>query len=382
MGLLMRTLSCILPLGLLVVSGCSGLRLQLPPAAVMPEERLATRNNVSPTPLPPPLAKVWEADIAAGVGSDGPVVVDTVVFVGTMRGELLAFGLRSGRQIGKTNAGPAIHGRPIVDRNLVIIPLAGELESLVAYDVTQSTIRWRATLGDILVTPLLLNGRVYAGSATGNFACLDRVSGVVLWTFRLADNHTLKGIRSAPAGLDTIVIFGADDAHIYALHAPSGRLLWRCSTDAPVHAPVTLAGSTAYTASLKGTVYALDARTGSTRWSFPAGSPVYGALVVTENSVLIGTTEGKVTAVDLLSGIRGWEQDLHDPISAGGLATGPYVYFGTLKRTLVALDAASGEVVWSTQMSGRIKTAPVAAQDRILVVTDDRVMHAMRREEP
>jgi outer membrane protein assembly factor BamB len=379
----MRNRSCILTLALVlvIVPGCSGLRLQLPPAAAMPEEIGAARNNVATDPLPPPLARVWEADIAEGVGNDGPAVMDTVVFVGTMRGELLAFGLQSGRQIGKFNAGSAIHGRPIVDRNLIIIPLAGSSESLMAYDVMESTVRWRATFGDVLVTPLLLNGRVFAGSATGNFVCLDRVSGVVLWTFRLPDNHTLKGIRSAPAGMDSIVIFGSDDTHIYALHARTGEVRWRFSADAPVHAPVTLAGGTAYTASLKGTVYALDVRTGAPLWSFAAGSPVYAALLVAEGSVLVGTTEGRVSALEPGSGTRLWEQDLRDPISAGGLATGRFVYYGTLRRTLVALDARNGEVLWTTQMSGRIKTTPIAARERLLVVTDDRIMYAMRREE-
>jgi outer membrane protein assembly factor BamB len=364
------------------IAGCGGLRLSTPlhvhEGDFFMYGRSRERVNRLPVLITPPLTLEWTQDVTAGFGDGSPVLVDSVLFVGNLRGELYALNGRTGTRIGWVGLGNAIQGSPLIDGNLAIVALSGTREALVAYDLLEGKVRWKQALGDMQVSPLLINTQVYTANTSGTFFCVDRATGEMRWTFELPDNATLKGIRSTPAGTDSGVVFGADDGAVYHLDAVTGKLRWRIACDAGIQAPVVIFRKTAYVTTLRGTIMAMDIASGTLRWVNETGHPVFGPLVVDSLRAVVGTTGGQVLALNSSSGKLLWSCDLQSPVNSGLLGSDSVVYVGTLKKELVALRAVDGTVLWRDAVPGRIKTTPVAGIRRIFVATDERLILSYR----
>jgi outer membrane protein assembly factor BamB len=258
----------------------------------------------------------------------------------------------------------------------VIVPIAGSAESLVAYDIVRGKIIWRAALGDIHASPLLLLGRVFVGNATGRFSAVDRSTGEELWHFDLPGNSTLKGIRSSAAGVAPSIVFGADDGTVYALDAITGRLKWKFNAIGAIQAAPSIADSTVFAGTLLGNMYALRLSDGTLLWSDSAEGAIYAPPLIHSGHCVFGTTAGIVAANDMATGARIWTCDVRSPVSAGLLGTKSMLYAGTLRKELIAIDPREGAVVWRDTVSARIKTVLIAGGNSLFVATDDRLIQA------
>ncbi len=365
-----------------VLAGCGGLRLPYPlrdqEADIRTFNGNTLRNNDRQPISDPPLFLEWEQNLTAGFGEGAPLLVDSVLFLGNLRGELYAFDARTGKRYGWVGLGGAIHGAPVIDGNLAIVPLVGSRESLVAYDLLEGKTRWRQMLGDIHVSPLLLESRIFIANTAGTFYCVSREDGGELWRFDLPDNTTMKGIRSSPAGFDQSVLFGADDGFLYHLVASSGTLRWRFDAGAAVYAPAVIHQGDLFVGTLEGKILAIAMTTGTALWSYDAGGSIYGSALVDSALVIVGTTAGRVVAINRATGLLVWETDVRAPINSGIVGSGQYVYAGTLRKDLLALQRKTGEVVWRGTTGGRIKTTPIIGVGRIFVAGDNRILQAFR----
>src|SRR5712692_8349052 len=91
-----------------------------------------------------PLVQLWEYDAGAGFGNTPVVVTDSLIFVGTLQGELHVIHLRTGKRVGAVDLGSAIVGTPIVRGELVYVALTHDEESLVAFNLQHGAPEWRA----------------------------------------------------------------------------------------------------------------------------------------------------------------------------------------------------------------------------------------------
>ena len=364
------------------IAGCESLRLSGPlrvrEGDFFMYGRSKERVNRLPVLIAPPLTLEWTQDLTAGIGDGSPVLVDSLLFIGNLRGELYALNGRTGKRVGWVALGNAIQGTPLVDGNLAIVALAGSRETLVAYDLLEGKVRWKQILGDMQVSPLLIGTQVYTANTSGTFFCVERTTGEVRWMFQIPDNTRLKGIRSTPAGTDSGVVFGADDGAVYHLDAATGKLRWRIAGDAAIQAPVVIFRQTAYVTTLRGTIMAIDIASGALRWLRGTGHPVFGPLLVDSLRAVVGTTGGLVLALNTSSGELLWSCDLQSPVNSGLLGSDTLLYVGTLKKELVALRALDGTVLWRGALPGRVKTTPVAGIHRIFVATDERLILSFR----
>jgi outer membrane protein assembly factor BamB len=367
-----------------LLPGCSGLRLPYPlrsdDSDVSTFAGNSARNNNAATSPSPPLTLHWEQGITAGVGEGGPLLVDSILIVGNLRGELYAFDVRTGKRHGWVTLGGAIHGSPVIEENIAFVPLAGSAESLIAYDLLEGRIRWRQNLGDLHTSPLLMDARLYAGNTAGVFHCVMSQDGLPAWTYALPDNSTMKGIRSSPAGVDHSVLFGADDGYLYHLDATTGALRWRFNAGSAIQATPVLYQDRVYVGTLAGKLVAVNTATGKEEWTCALKGSMYGPALVDSSLVIVGTTAGFITALNRMSGTTVWTTEIHAPVNSGVLGVGEYAYAGTLRKDLIALRRMTGEIVWRTTLDGRVKTTPVAGAGYIYVAQDNRTIQAFREE--
>jgi len=377
-------MNCRLFLGACVLSlaGCGGLRvdhsLDPGPGDWPMFARDGQRSGATTPQVRPPLHREWEQDVSAGIGNGSPVIVGSVVFVATLRGELYGFDVATGTGLGSSRFGEAIQGSPVIDSTTAYVALSNTRESLAAYDFVSGKVRWKRNYGDLEASPLLYNHRLYVGNTSGVFVCVDPGTGEQIWKFELPANRRMSGVRSSAAAESSRIVFGGEDGFLYALQADSGSLCWKYDTGSPVTATPLITAGMAFAGNRRGIVTAIGCATGKLIWRFDAGAPVFANPVRAGDLTLVATIAGRVIGVRTRDGSPAWSVDLGGPVSAGGAVAGDVAYFGTLRKEIYALDPLHGTILWKGDAGGRVHTSPAVANGRVFIATDNRVVIAFR----
>jgi outer membrane protein assembly factor BamB len=366
----------------LALVGCAGLKLANPlridDADWSSFGKTQQRTNATNEIVAPPLALAWEHDITTGMGYGSPIVIDTTVIVTNMRGELYGISANSGKRIGWVTLGESFHGSPVIDRNIAYMASAHARESVVAFDLLEGKTLWKQEYGDIEVTPLLFNARLYFGNTAGVFFCVDKEKGELEWKFRLPENSKRKGIRSSATVSGEFIIFGAEDGSIYALDAKYGTERWSYNTGAPIGASPAVNNDVVFCGNADGNLFALNATDGKLVWKFSCGASIYATPSFTSSAVLIGTTGGNLFGLNYKDGAKVWSTEFNSVINSSAVVSGNVAYVGTLRKELAAVNIANGVIVWRDTLQGRIKTSPAVAHGKLFVATDDKMILAFK----
>ena len=377
-------LSMTVPLAfcMLVAEGCSGIRLERS-IHPHPEDwpmyaRDPSRSNVADEVISPPLTLAWEQDVSGGVGYGSPLIVDSILVVGTMKGELFAMNGRTGKRYGWVSLSESIQGSPVLDGTRVIVASSDSHESLEVFDLTEGKTEWRRSYGDIEMSPLLYENTIYVGNTAGSFFCVNKWNGDEIWKFEIPDNDRRKGFRSSPAADRSTVVCGADDGTVYAFNSATGKVRWSYQTGASIVAPAAISTGIVYIGNLAGMFYALDLRDGRLLWKFSAGTSIYAGASPAADLVIIGTTGGVLYGLQPGVGSLRWRTDLGGVINSAAVMSGNNIYVGTLMRTLFSVNSSDGRIVWKQNVTGRIKTSPAVGYGKLFIATDEREILAFR----
>lgn len=330
------------------------------------------RTNATSESLVPPLAVRWEYDASAGFSSFSASAAESLVFVGTLRGEVHAVRLRTGEGAGARDFGSAVVGTPVVGRQGLFVALSGDENSLAAYDLANGVMKWEAKLGDIESSPLLAGEKLYVASLGGTISCLDASTGSVLWTHALPAARRSSAVRSSPAIDGETLVVGCDDGMLYALSAADGTRRWSAKTGASIAGTPSISTGRVFVGSLDENLYAFDARDGALLWKRPLGAKIYASPAVDAHRVCIGTSDGSFAALHPETGEILWQASLNGVVSAAALIAGSVVYVPCLDKTLTAFDASTGERLWQYSAPGRIKSSPVLVRGFLVILTEDR----------
>jgi outer membrane protein assembly factor BamB len=232
-------------------------------------------------------------------------------------------------------------------------------------------------------------------------------------------NDSKKGIISAPAVADELVLYGSFDRNLYALDAASGKRKWKFETAGSILTSPVISSGIVYFGSMDGIFYALDVATGEEKWRFQTaaislneqemaavqqeavdelfpshnvhetelqqiGSVLaniepatgndlleYGILsspVISDGTVYFGTSSNRFYALESSTGDQLWEFIATSGINHSPAVADGTVYFST-GFELYALDANSGEKKWENQINNGFGTSPVVSNG--LVLYDD-----------
>ena len=259
-------------------------------------------NSSLSTSNAPDLGVAWSADLYSAA-LDSPVVAydaglsETLAYIGTERGDLIAINAVNGQIVWSTWLGASIRTTPVVSAGAVWV---GTVNSPRIYKVDASTGAVDCSVASpmpIEGTPMAVTPQggvptVYFGtndsqSASGPLLAIAASDCSVRWSF--TGYATRSGSWDAisyavDADNEPLILFGtADpDSAVYALDAVTGEQVWRFATDNPppgvydVGTGVTIsppgangfADGVAYVANKYGIMYALDLTTGSQVWSY------------------------------------------------------------------------------------------------------------------
>lgn len=361
---------------LALTAGCSGIRLD---TLLRPNEndwQLAggseRRLNFTPVPVTPPLTAEWEYDASAGFGPSAMAGKDSVLFIGTLQGELQAVSLAKGDRLGWISLGSAIPGAPIVDGNNVIVVTSDERDNVISCDLRTGKKNWVRSAGPTDNAPLRSGELIIVTTATGDVTAFDKDLGDERWRF-----HAGRAIHGAPAGDGERIYFGCDDGRLRALDR-FGKLLWTSPGAGPFLAGPVVEDSLVIAGSFDRHLYAFDARTGKLVWKTRVPAVPYGSVAVAGNRAVIGTSGEEVVCFDTHTGSILWSFHTGGVVTAAPLITGTIVYAPCLDKRLYAIDLGSGALLWKLEYPSRLRTTPVPWGRDLLVPTEERVVYYMK----
>jgi outer membrane protein assembly factor BamB len=218
----------------------------------------------------------------------------------------------------------------------------------------------------------------------------------VRWSY-----DTGEEIDSSAAYGYGMVFIGANDGHVYAFDAKTGRLAWRASSFSRFgrreyfYATPTVAYGRVYIGNTDGTLYVYGAKTGHLLWAQPAGTYVYSAAAVWRNRVFVGTYDGFLRAYNAATGDPIWKWEAPGKIHGAPTVMAGLVYFATATtganahpsryvkrgpRGIYAVDARTGKLVWQHLQMGQYSPI-VADKERVYLIGATRVYAVEPRQQ-
>lgn len=312
-----------------------------------------------------PLAAAWEAQLDDFVIS--PLAADARhLFVITRRGTIVAFDQGSGAvrwrfegRPGRLTGGP---GRLILRepdgtvsslrvRNGDIrwttkTGVTGDLPAtldgdrlyvsgrgLSAMDVESGRVLWtEASPADVTAPPAATAARLLVGEADGTLRCLDRATGVSLWT------HQTGGPLKAPPLVDEErrrIYLGTTDRRILEVKLDKGEKGWAWKVGADIQSPGLLLPDRVLYASFDAVLYALH-RGGNLAWRSTLPSrPLSGPLQL-DGHVLIACHENEILGFDLETGRSVGSLRTAAEIRSPPVIAGRRIFVGLRNRSVVA----------------------------------------------
>lgn len=245
--------------------------------------------------------------------------------------------------------------------------------------------------------PLTDGERVYFGSDSGVFWCLDALSGAVLWSFRVRSTGH-KNLWSAPALDGGRIFFGSYDGNVYCVDSRTGAEIWRF-TDAdwvgssPALAPslgLLYIGLEYETPGQRGSIVALNLHTGEKVWEYATTRYTHAspAFWPERQIVACGSNNNEMLLLDATSGRLLWRFETdHTGDQKGSIRHAPA--FDTERAQLITgcangfiyiLDVATGKELWSVRTGNTIYTVPLVVGDTAYVGSTDKYLYVLDLE--
>jgi outer membrane protein assembly factor BamB len=260
----------------------------------------------------------------------------------------------------------------------------------------------------VIATPVVKDGKVYVGSQSGRFFCIDLATGKEVW--KVEKDGFFEG-NAAFAG--DLVIAGCGDAFVYAWKAADGKEVWKFETQGEIHA-----GANPWTGpdrkvriligSYDNKLYCLDALTGEKLWEYETANYVNGAAAIFDGKTAFGGCDGTLYILDMLTGkeekkvdvgayignniaadkgvaylshygnkveafalgdgARLWQYGERDfPFYAAPAVNAQWVIAGVRDRRVYGLERQKGEQKWTFKTQGDVDSSPLICADKHVI---------------
>ena len=359
--------------------------------------------------------QTWSADAGAGSSKKGRVTASPIVYGGRVftldsNGLVSAFPIAGGSAAWKASLKPTLEkkesgssfdfswsgltggeegggyggGLAVDEGRLYGVSGHG---AVIALDPQTGKRLWEKNLGlPIRASPTAAGGKVFVVTIDGRFYCLSGIDGSELWVVRGLPQTASLILNVSPAVEGDLVVVPYPSGDLVALKVSDGSPVWSEN--------LSRTRSTSKLASLsdaarpaidKGTVFAVghagrmiatQAATGERLWSINV--PGTQTPWVAGDNVFVVDTTGQLLALTRASGKIQWTIKLPGASTwSGPTLAGGTLWLASSKGQLVGVEPGTGRVTSQQDLGAAIFVAPVVAQNRMFVLTDNAKLIAL-----
>ncbi len=243
---------------------------------------------------------------------------------------------------------------------------------------------------------VLEEGRVYVHYGTFGTACIDRLSGEILWRRSDLNCDHMQGPASSPVLFEDLLILtleGIDKQFMAALDKKTGATVWLYNRPADIYTPDTkpvfrksfqtpaiidVDGNPQLVSNGAFLVTGHEPRTGKEIWRVRYGVDSTISSIVHGHGLLFVNTGGHPGESELLAireGGKGdvinshvvWKMTKDTPFQTSPVLVGDLLYTVTDEGVLTCMEAMTGKPVWSQRLKGKFGASPLATADRIYI---------------
>ena len=358
--------------------------------------------------------QTWSADAGEGTSKTGrisasPIVAEGRIYALDANGTVSAFSLSGGSAIWRASLEPAVDNSKKVAFNASsLFSLGGSdgggyggglaadggrifaasgFGNVIALDPSTGKRVWEKSVGaPVRASPTATAERVFVVTTEGRIICLSSVDGTELWSARGLPQQASLTLNASPAVDGDVVIAPFPSGDILALKISDGTTLWtenlaRSRTTSQLTslsdaARPAIDTGVAFAIGHGGRMVATQVKTGERIWSL--NLPGTQTPWVAGDSVFVVDTTGQLLALSRHDGRVRWTAKL----PGGTTWSGPTLASGTLwlvsnKGQLVGVEAATGRVASQQEIGESVYIAPIIAQGKMFVLTDNAKLIAM-----
>lgn len=286
----------------------------------------------------------------------GVSVVQGIVYVGDDNGYTYALNAVTGKLIWSHYGWNMNMSNPLVDGDRVFVSTGN---AYFNYENTMQYVKGKRTI---------------RGPGLNSIYALDRKTGSEIWVY-----HTPGEVMPTPVDLDGFLYVGTGDGHVYKLDAAAGKLVWKTDIESFVSmsSPVAGDGNIFLGGTYPNYFYAINQKTGQVSWktTFPnlvaTGisdcTPAYSSgIVVQEATIESGEASNPVAnvllAMDGKTGKILWQRRMNNGPTPPAMKTATpmiedgVVYEGSpVSGDYHAFDLKTGRELWKVQLGSQIR---------------------------
>lgn len=255
---------------------------------------------------------------------------------------------------------------------------SGAARAVEAGQRRQFGMRWRRasvamgfdrTVLESLGRPAISRQHVIVGTGEGFVRAYSRTDGKLVWEYDYGEPFQTTAHVARDSEGRELVILGALDQHLLALHAADGSRAWRADVGGAVRAAPRKAMGALFVATANDRVHRVDINSGTVVWSRsrPGASGLrvdgHARPWVADGSVYAGFSDGYLEAYDAATGERQWSRPLSidggefEDADADPLLWNGILYAASYSDGIYALSPDGGEVLWQRQAPSVVSLA-------------------------
>lgn len=260
---------------------------------------------------------------------------------------------------------------PVLYKDLIVV--ANALEGLVAYDISDRTIKWSIAIPKgVESAGTMINSRLFVGGLNGVFYSIDMDSAKIVWEF-----DTKSEIVAEPLIHEGYVYFVSGGNILYCLDATNGRQIWvynrqDTGTQMTVRggAKPTISGDKIYEGFSDGSLVALNVKTGTPQWEVLLNKntkfkDIDASPVIDGDIIYINSYDDKLYAVSKSSGTILWRSNYGG--SSTPLIIGDRLVYTSSKGHLIVLSKSNGSLIWQNTSIKGIASDPIIHKGLVVV---------------
>ena len=227
---------------------------------------------------------------------------------------------------------------------------------------------WSVNVGDgqgdgfYRLRPVINGEMIYAASADGEIAAINRNSGDTQWE---ADLET--SLSGGVGVYDDALFVGSSEGYVIRLDASSGERVWSTPVRGEILSAPQSNGKVVVAQTYDGRLQGLDYQTGKILWTYDSNVPVLtirgtSTPIFNNNQVYAGFANGRVLAFDPQTGALLWEvrvaisqgrSEIERIVDVDGTMelAGNELYAVSYQGSVVGIDVKSGRKMWQQKAS-------------------------------